>query len=291
MNRIVKAFYQSANKGMLVYAAFPKSGSQHLLSLISKCTGVRTKLMTPKLGTGYGHNFISKRKLLTSPGFGRRLILYGHFPYHKYNISIIEQFSANPMAIVSIRALPDVVVSYKDHIDKAGSGPLDYRIDGIIEGNVAWHDLDDRGKYDYIIQFVMPWYVRFIAGWLEGTKRWPTEIVTFEEHTRHPWQCLVQLGKALNLDMDDAALELLKTPAKLERKNLNVGIDGRGFEILSGQQRDGIRKLLSYHGNAFMQSDLTKYLLGGYPGLPFSVEEVIAKKAAHGTSPLLARCS
>jgi len=287
MNAIARAFYQSANKGMLVYAAFPRSGSQHLVNLITKCTGDRTKLLKAKLGTSYGHNFISKQKLLTHPGFGRRLVLYGHFPYHRYNISIIEKFSANPMALVSIRALPDVVVSYKDHVDMAGFGPLDYRVDGMIEGNAAWHDLDDQGKYDYIIQFVMPWYVRFIAGWLEGAKRWPTEFVTFEEYTRYPWQCLVHLGEALKLEMDAAALELLKTPATLEKIHLNVGIDGRGFEVLSGKQRDGIRKLLSYHGNAFLQSNLTKYLLHGYGGLPFSVEDVIAKKAAQGLNPLV----
>jgi len=289
MKAFAQAVFRSTNNGMLVYAAFPRSGSQHLLNLIATCTGNRTKVVKAKLGTSFGHNFISMRKLLTNPSFGKRLILYGHFPYHKYNISIIEQFSAKPMAMVSIRALPDVVVSYKDYVDKAGFGPLDYRIDGMTEGNAAWHELDDQGKYDYIIQFVMPWYVRFIAGWLEGAKRWPTELVTFEEHSRHPWQCLVHLGKALNLEMDAAALELLKTPATLERRNLNVGIDGRGFELLSEQQRDGIRKLLSYYGHAFMQSDLTKYLLHGYKGLPFSVEDVIAKKAAQGGSPLLAR--
>lgn len=289
MRAIAKALYRSTNKGMVIYAAFPRSGSNYLINLIASCTGNRTKILKAKLGASYGHNFISVRKLLTNPCFRKRLILYGHFPYHKYNISLIEKFSASPMVMVSIRPLPDVVVSYKEHVDAAGFGPLDYRVDGMTEGNAAWNELDEKRKYDYIIQFVMPWYVRFVAGWLEGAKRWPTELLTFEEHTRHPWQCLVHLGKALNLEMNVAALETLRTPETLEMKNLNVGIGGRGFEILSEEQRDGIGNLLSYHGKAFMQSDLAKYLLRGYEGLSFSVEDVIAEKAMKGSNPFFTR--
>jgi len=283
---ICKTLYRSVNKRMVVYAAFPKSGSQHLRNLITKCTGNRTMIIAAKTSRGYGHNFISMRKLLTHPCFRKRLIVCGHFPYHQHNISMIEHFSADPMAMVSIRPLPDVVVSYTDHADRAGFGPLDYRIDGMTECNAAWHELDEKRKYDYIIQFVMPWYVRFVAGWLEGSRRWPTELLTFEEHTRHPWQCLVNLGKTFDLEMDAAALETLRRPATVETKNLNVGIGGRGFEILSEEQRDRIRNLLSYYGNAFTQSDLTKYLLHGYGGLSFSVEDVIAEKATKGSSPL-----
>lgn len=279
------AFYRSVNKSMIVYAAFPKSGSQHLRNLIGKCTGSRTKIIAAKTSTGYGHNFISMRKLLTNPCFRKRLIVYGHFPYHQHNISMIEQFSAHPMAMISIRPLPDVVVSYKDHVDRAGFGPLDYRVHGMTECNAAWHELDEQRKYDYLIQFVMPWYVRFVAGWLEGSRRWPTELLTFEEYTRHPWQCLVNLGQAFRLDMDDEALEALKTPATVEKKNLNVGIGDRGREILSEEQHDGLRKLLSYYGNAFVQSDLTKYLLHGYRGLPFSVEDVIRNESHAAPQP------
>lgn len=289
LRAIGKAVYGRVNKGMMVYAAFPKSGSRHLMNLITKCARPRTKVLKAKTCPGYGHNFISMRKLLTNPGFRKRLILYGHFPYHSHNMSMIEQFSANPMVMVSIRPLPDVVVSYKDHVDRTGFGPLDYRVDGLSECNNAWHELDDKGKYDYVIRFIMPWYVRFVAGWMEGSKRLPTELLTFEEHTRQPWQCLVNLGKAFDLEMDAAALETLKVPAMLEKRNLNVGIEGRGFEILSENQRDGIGGLLSCFGNVFMQSELAKYLLHGYGGLSFSVDDVIAEKAARGFNPFFSR--
>jgi len=56
--------------------------------------------------------------------------------------------------------------------------------------------------------------------------------------------------------------------------------------MLSEEKREMTRNLLSYHGNAFTHSDLTKYLLHGYGGLSFSVEDVIAEKATKGSSPL-----
>ncbi len=273
---ILRKAFSTLNSGAVVYAAFPKSASQHLVNLLKIAFEDRIRVVTPKTAAGYGHNFISEKELHAHLLHCRkRLILYGHIPFNEHNNFIIEQLGQNTKIIVSIRPLPDIVVSYKEHIDRGFYGPLDYRINRLPESNAEWAHFDDEKKYDYIIQYIIPWYVRFLVVWMEGAKKWPTRFVTFEEHCFFPFEFLVNISRFLKLEVDIEALKSKIDPGKLSKSNFNVGKTGRGFKLLTDKQLHALETLLTYFGDSFLKSSQAKYVLYGYEGLPFDVTDVI----------------
>jgi hypothetical protein len=232
------------------------------------------------MSVGYGHNFISQDAVFGSvTNFFKRLVLYGHFPYHYYNNLVMEGLGADTKILVSIRSLPDIVVSYKEHVDKSNYGPLDYRINGLPECNAQWSKFDDKDKYDYIIKFIVPWYIRFAVGWMEGAKKWPLRFVTFEEQTLYPHDFMMNVNSFLQIAVGPLELKEKLNPESLSKLSYNVGIIGRGYKLLDQDQLTRIKELVSCFGYSFLGSNLGKYLLYGYDGLPFEVADVIRNNA------------
>ena len=83
---VLRKVFQKPNKGTVVYSAFPKSASHHFLNLVRLSFGNRFKIIIPKMSVGFGHNFMSQDAILGDlTNFFKRLVLYGHFPYHYHN--------------------------------------------------------------------------------------------------------------------------------------------------------------------------------------------------------------
>ena len=122
---------------VVVYSAFPKSGSQSNRELIRQVHGTRTSLYIPKIHIGFGNNIISPDKLPRIKQYFKPCLIYGHITPTAYNISELNK-GCSKYFFVSIRGLKDVIISYKEHIDKTGFGPLDYRLPGLSEGLPNW---------------------------------------------------------------------------------------------------------------------------------------------------------
>jgi len=276
-----RKIFLKTNRGVSLYSAFPKSASNHILDLL-RIGNNELKIISPKISSGFGHNFIDKEKIY-GPILNnfKQILIYGHIPFHSFNDSAIEELGISKI-IVSIRPLPDIVVSYKEHVDK-GFGPLDYRISGSPESNPNWSKLDDKSKYDYIIKFIIPWYIRYAIGWLAGSEKYSLRFITFEECTQYPNEFLISISKFLNLQITSTSVE-----EKINNKrpsNMNVGQRGRGCKQLSQEQLSAIRELLYFYGDSILDSNIGKYLLYGYEGLEFDVADVIHDYAQQGASP------
>jgi len=268
-----------------VFAAFPKSASAYLKTLVKLVCTDNLNMVKSKICDGFGHNFLSESILLSKVKLRKDLLLYGHIPYNHYNISIIEKFADELKIFISLRPLPDVVVSYKDHVDKEKFGPLDYHTADWSECYPGWQDARDETKYDYVIKYILPWYVRFVAGWLEASKKWATDFITFEEHTLYPADCLSNITRFLRLEIDSSKIELIRNSEDISKKNFNVGVSGRGSKLLKAEQLDRIKELVGLYSDFFSDSYLGKYLLYGYEALPFEPLDVIRLKAQHVNTP------
>jgi len=223
--------FRKMKKQCFVYAAFPKSAPNYLIALLEKVCGNDIKVITPKISSGFGHNFISEENL-----FGyhplrpfRYLTLYGHFPYNKHNSIAIKKLTNYPKIIVTTRPLADIVVSYKNHVDKFHTGALDHRIDGLTESFSRWGSLADSKKFDYIINFALPWYIKFILGLQEASLHWPVEFISFQEHTLEPAACVSNILRYLTLKTELKIIGSLRAKENIPKRNFNVGLQGRGF--------------------------------------------------------------
>jgi len=276
--KYARRIFRKFGGSFFVYTCFPKSASQYLADMIITIFENNLKVITAKSGPGFGHTFISQDELIRNLNYRKNLLLYGHIPYIHSNIEILERHFRMQKVIITIRPLPDIVVSYKEHIDGVGHGPLDYHAHDLPECHPEWHMLGDEKKYDFIIQFIVPWYVRFVTGWREASKSIPVDFITFEEHTLFPRDCLKNIGVFLNLDLNAVSIEKLKTIDTMPIKNFNKGVSGRGGRLLKQTQLDKIDEMVSLCGEKFYNSFLGKYLLHGYEGQRIEPKEVIGLK-------------
>jgi hypothetical protein len=276
--KFARRIFRRFGGSFFLYTCFPKSASQYLAAMISNVFENDLKVIKAKSGPGLGHTFISQDELIRNLNYRKNLLLYGHIPYIHSNIEILERRFRIQRVIITIRPLPDIVVSYKEHVDRLGHGPLDYHVHDLPECHPEWHILGDEKKYDFIIQFVIPWYVRFVTGWLEASKSIPVDFITFEEHTLFPRDCLSNISAFLNLHLNAASIEKLKTIHMTPTTNFNKGISGRGGQLLKQTQLDRINEIVSLCGEMFHNSFLGKYLLHGYEGQQTEPHEVIGLK-------------
>jgi hypothetical protein len=276
--KLAARIFMKFGGNFFVYSAFPKSASQYLVALMAKAFEGRLKVIRAKSGPGLGHSFISEEKLFRDLHYRKDILLYGHIPCIYSNLRIIEKLTKTPKIIITIRPLADIVISYKEHIDKIGYGPIDYCTNDIPECHPEWHVLSDESKFDYLIQYVVPWYIRFVTGWQEAAKRIPIEFITFEEHTLFPKDCLRNIAGFFNMDMDYSEIDKLNTTDTLPGTNLNKGKAGRGFSQLKQRQLDRINEIVSLCGDRFCETFLGKYLVYGFRDLPLKPEDVIQRK-------------
>jgi hypothetical protein len=241
---------------VVVYTSFPKSGSKSIAKFLLNELGERSKLCVPKIHRGFGHNVIDKYKLPSVGRFFRPHLIYGHIPPTGYNVDLLDSVRTNAY-LVSIRKLPDIVVSYKDHIDrhKSSFGAIDYRIPNLTEGVSNWKDLSNHQKYDFIIKFIIPWYVRFVAGWLDYSSYRDVKFILFEE----------VINDASNLKQMIEKLSLVRfegdqTKSQLEQVNFNKGMEGRGKVELTKKNIHDIKMLMDFFPKLH-ESSIAQYLL------------------------------
>lgn len=276
--RISRWLFLKYGGNFFIYSAFPKSASTFLVAIMSDVFCENLKVIRAKTGLGLGHSFISEEKLIRDLRYRKDILLYGHIPWMHSNMRIIKRLTKSPKAIITIRPLADIIISYKEHVDKIGHGPLDYYINDFPECHPEWHSLEDAKKLDFLIQYIIPWYVRFVTGWQQASKTIPVEFITFEEHTQYPKQCVKNISSFFNLDLNPESTARLNDIDMLPKANLNVGLRGRGFKLLTEGQLEKINEIVSLNGDAFNNSFLGRYLCSGFEGTAIKPEDIIAMK-------------
>lgn len=274
----------SKSTHVTLLTAFPKSASQHMIAIMEK--GIENcGFQRAKLGPGFGHNFLHASQLTTGHAPRERLFIYGHVPCTAHNEALMHSLAESVSCIITIRSLPDVVVSYAEHTAKLGSSPLDYGTPGLVDATPGWENLTTAERYDHIIEMVLPWYVTFINSWLFSTLSWPRLLFTFEEHTRYPAESLQAAARFMGVDLRPGAAAALSDPTHVERVNFNKGLSGRGLTELSARQLTRIRDLLNVNPT-LRDSWLAKYLHSGYADLDLTVQEMLSRKTSGSEAPL-----
>lgn len=239
---------------VVVHSAFPKSGSQSTREMIRRILGKRTSLFIPKSHGGFGHNVISPRKLPRIRRFFSPCLIYGHITPTGFNMNQLAAVAPSPW-FVSIRGLKDVILSYKEHVDRLGYGPLDYRISGLSEGLVGWKSMEDRLKFSFIIRFIMPWYVRFLAGWQFAGKTRPVTFIRYEDVVDNPAKTMDMIAGELEVDSGGDFQDL-----PMPRVNFNVGVKNRGRAKLNPEHCMELKRLLDFYPE-IRDAEMAEYLM------------------------------
>jgi hypothetical protein len=264
----------------LVIAAFPKSASSHLVALIAKAVP-KSRVVRAKTCKGFGHNLLDPERIPVEPA--SHVVAYGHMPACGHNIDAILTKMVRPSCVLAIRSLPDVVVSFADHIHRDRRAPIDFDTPGLVDGFLGTMDLSRSELYDLIIDYSLPWYIRFLCSWLHGRHGIPLTVSTFEEHTAHPAAALGHLVAFAGLESDPTIVRSFADERHVDRVNFNRGVTGRGMSELSFRQIDRVAELA--HGvKGLRGTRLGRYLAGGYPAVACSPHDVLDQKMTGGTT-------
>ncbi|MEL6766576.1 MAG: hypothetical protein AAFP17_05300 [Pseudomonadota bacterium] len=223
----------------VVFASMPKSASQFLETLLLAGLGPRWRSVRGKYVNGGSQMFQTEARLRRRLPFGGPAIAYGHALYCAHNRKVWERCLQGRRAVVSLRSIPDALVSYGEHLDRHGAAPLDLRVAEAGFG-AEWQALDPLARRDWLVAHVAPWYVQFLAGWLAAREDgWRVAFVRFEALKADPVNTAAGALEALDLPADRAGLEA----ARGTRRNFNRGVSGRGRQTFTPAQLERIEAL------------------------------------------------
>lgn len=247
---------------VLVLAAMPRSASRLFSDNMEKLYRPGFRSLRCKVAKGWGQNFLSYERMMRSLAWRRAVALYGHTPMTRENEAILGRFTADRKAVVLIRNLPDVVVSYTEFVDQNQHGPLDPRIGDGSEGCSQWATLRIDEKYRFITYFVMPWYARFLASWTEARSRgWNVVFVRYEDHTARPVTTIVESLENLGISLKRNGNQTDEEFAG-RKLNFNKGRAGRGATELAPE----FKEFIAYAVRTCvpdLEADLFDYLTRG----------------------------
>ncbi len=217
----------------ILIACMPKSASTYLCGAISELPGMKEAVLT------VGHH---RREQELCP---LECALVHHFNYvaaHHVRYSdttreIMKRYSIFP--VILVRNIHDCVVSLRDHLLRESLDiPQAY-----VPRN--FRTLATEQQFDFIIDFIVPWYASFFASWSEYDG--PVIRLRYERLTQDIPVAIERILKAIDFGVSRGQiLTALQKVNPVERR-FNVGRVGRGLEALSGRQIERIREQFSFY--------------------------------------------
>lgn len=253
-DRVIRRRRVDAKHPLVIFAAFPKSASLFLLKLIAK--GTNYKPRSVRLAEGGGQAIIDRQRFKGC--LDGRTVVYGHMPCNSYTRDLIRRFERR--VLVSVRPLPEVVVSLKDHIDAKGDSPLDPKVGNFPEYYPGYAEADVRTQMGYIIDYLMPWYFQFLVSWIEESKSSRIMWIPYEDIADRPIETVAEVARFCGTQLDEAALATYL--AGDPKVNFNKGVRGRGLELLDQGLQDKLAALAAYH-RPYIDEQAMDYLLHG----------------------------
>jgi hypothetical protein len=241
----------------LVHSAMPKSASQYLSALIENSFPELGHPIQLKIAPGFGHNFIDPSIVSSLPRISQRFHFYGHIPLTNYNRALLEGIDPQFSAIVSIRSLPDIVVSYIDHALSHGFGPLDMRVGDLTEVKRRFEELAREAQHQLIIDHVMPWVSRYVASWLSASEDNDILFLRFEDVVSKPSETLALIETYLRqTKLITSPRQIIDTQLAV---NFNEGEVGRG-RCLTSKQIDQLARQAEIVRDYPQGTELFKYM-------------------------------
>lgn len=223
----------------LLIACMPKSGSTFLKAALCALTGWKEaslafaylqnepEIYLPNLLQIAYHNTVTQQHCrATGP-----------------NTQILQAFDIRP--IVLVRNLPDIVLSLSNFYDQGA-------VANTFFGDI-WPTLAEQGKYDLIIDHVMPWYAGFYASWERAQRlgRLNCLFVTYREMVADKPAMIARISDFLDLQKtpEECAAAVRAIDGDAFKTRFNKGIVGRGDQTLSAEQKARLRRLVTVYGD------------------------------------------
>lgn len=222
-------------------ATMPKSGSTFFGRVLVEITGFERVYLASA--------YLNLEEELYLPRvidqLNRGTVTQQHVRANRVNVEMMKRFEIRPIVIV--RNLEDILVSLREHLlrEKLDSMPGFYPTADFV-------DFDETTQHDFLIDYVLPWYMGFYASWWSVRQSGALDVLWLRyEDLIKDWGA--GIDKALSFYGLDAspsritdAIERVQGGSRTQSR-INVGRAGRGGIILSDEQRERARSLARFY--------------------------------------------
>jgi hypothetical protein len=229
-------------RGKYVFlATMPKSGSTFFGRVLVELTGFERVYLASA--------YLNLEEELYLPRvidqLNRGTVTQQHVRANRVNIEMMKRFEIRPVVIV--RNLDDILISLREHLlrEKIDSMPGFYPSENFV-------DLDEATQHDFLIDYVMPWYMGFYASWWSVAQSGELDVLwlRYEDLIKDWADGITQALDFYGLDASptriSSAIETVQEGSR-KKSRINVGRAGRGGAILTDAQRERARALTRFY--------------------------------------------
>jgi len=222
----------------LLISCFPKSGSTLLLQLLCHATGYVSRpfvfeyggneqdLYVPAILDAYPYNTITQQ----------------HVRATRTNLKLINNFGLK--VVVLTRNIYDTLASLHDHLlSESLEIPMAY-----VDESFTKKTTEER--MDYLVDIVTPWYLNFYASWSNAMTLLPDGKVirmSYEDLIRDKTAEVSRIVTHFRLKNVERSGDTTQPGENHAR--FNVGISGRGKQVLNAVQQNRICNLVRQYHN------------------------------------------
>lgn len=235
----LRRLFSESGKYVFV-ACMPRTGSTYLTRALSLATGFPRANLTYRKERNEQELYLPR----LVQDFNRWTVTQQHVKATGPNLELFQAFDIRP--VVLVRSIPDCIVSLRDHLLFQGWT----RFPG-IHASAQFPEWPDEKQLSFLVNFAGPWFVGFYVSWFEARASGEVDSLWLRyEDLRTDWT--TGIGRVLDYydvpqtrDRIEQARSRLDTARKTTR--FNVGVAGRGHELLSQRDLDQLSQLASYY--------------------------------------------
>jgi hypothetical protein len=176
------------------------------------------------------------------------LVTHVHMQALPANRHFMDTLGLRP--VIMIRAIPDMLTSYADMLDKDPHSPdnwLNFRLPP------HYAELPSEAKGDFLVDMAGPWYVSYFATWMEYAAEAPERVLVleYEDFLADPITTLEKVLAHSGLPQPRQTCQAALDAVWEERSEhrFNKGVSGRGRIRFTKDQIARLERQLDFYPN------------------------------------------
>jgi hypothetical protein len=216
----------------ILIACMPKSASTYLCGIISVLPEMSQAILT----AGHHRREQELCPMQCALKHDMNYVAAHHVRYSRATQDLLTSYNIFP--VVLVRNILDCLVSMREHLVRESLDiPQAY-----VPRN--FHELTARRQYDFIVEFIVPWYASFFASWCEYDG--PVVHLAYEQLIQDFPAAVARILETVSLTTSRKEIEIAIAKVNPKETRFNVGRVGRGKEELTEDQMEKIRQQFSF---------------------------------------------
>lgn len=165
-----------------------------------------------------------------------------HCLYSRFTNKLVDVTGTK--IVFQYRSIKDALAFLIDHYDDALFGSMQEK-HTMPSGA---HNLNRENLRDYVIDIELPWYRKFLSGWMTSDLAITDTFYTknYDDLKASPSNTVFNLSKALDLGFSEKDVATAVDTSSSGFTRLNKGLSGRGLDQFTSEQKEKMVRCMHY---------------------------------------------